>query len=488
MHVYVQVAIGWFDTVRMTNNYKFYCAATIIVWNILMKMLANSNETLPKITPYILAIILVLINVPNHILLSPTNLMQEAEKKLEECTGELVWHRKQATSIEQKYLVLEKEISNHCKKNREDSAHQQLADKEMGSLRKRLEAEHKDHCDFLQVLLSLIPQEYYPTSTAIGAVNLSGWAKLSTSLMTSVQLVLKALAHLKREVNCSKMVLERQNTLLESASQLHEEALSKQALKEEEKEKQWEKRLVELKRNYEVLLMAKGVTTSSHSTRSEGGVAATLEMLSDKQGQASDVHSQLTQLKEAHKTHRSDRACLLSCVSLMIGSLHALHKQNRQLRYQKNVLIQLLKQSHPVYPITVSNRGRTFRFRVTVLVVIAMNRLKAMAAHFIASNSVHAVPYISSKDKAKKLTSNALTDVDIARWLRSEQVLLDVRRCYSCIQSTLDLCTSLKHKPHFASSVKGLLPEATNVAGHRDLKSMVMTCHLDFLNTGGHFL
>ena len=80
------------------------------------------------------------------------------------------------------------------------------------------------------------------------------WNKLAHTVKCSVQTQLNLLKQAREELDCCKVVIERQNSLLENAAQLHEDALVKQELEERERENIWEQRLTKVRQSYESLL------------------------------------------------------------------------------------------------------------------------------------------------------------------------------------------------------------------------------------------
>ena len=77
---------------------------------------------------------------------------------------------------------------------------------------------------------------------------------LAHTVKCSIQTQLNLLKQAREELDCCKVVMERQNSLLENAAQLHEDALVKQELEERERENMWEQRLTKDRQSYESLL------------------------------------------------------------------------------------------------------------------------------------------------------------------------------------------------------------------------------------------
>ena len=422
-------------------------------------------------------------------------LLQDLEERLKSKSEELAWHREKAADIENKYLVLEREISHHCIMNLEETSQQNQVMEDLLSLKKRLASENEAHCNFLQTLLDLIAHESPSTAHSPSAPK---WGKLSASVLASIESVLASL-------QCCKTVLERQHLLLEDAAQMHEEALSRLALEKEERERQWEHRLAELKRNYEMLLMERDGEVSLNPPIQASRDAITSEHseqlkkpISKQEQSNSDLTSQLAQLKEIHKVYKNDRACLLSCVSLMTVSCYSALNRIQQLCFQKHALVHLLGRSHQAF------RSRTgivegsepqnsaqppikvLRLKVIAIVVLAANRLQQLrtdTAQFFKSNFPMSetglcwttmLPHIGLKPSRSGLTARGcvLSDVDLARWLRSEQVLVDARRCFSGLQATLDSYTC---HPHPSSRKPAKSGEG------KKLRRLVLQSHSDFI-------
>lgn len=422
---------------------------------------------------------------------------------MEEGAKDLAWYQTQASSIEKNYLVLEREISYHCNRDKKESSRQKQSTGKLVAKNKKLAVENDVHCRYLAELLHLIN----PNSLSSKS---SGWVELSAAVKTSIQTELNSLKQAREEIDCCKLVMERQNSLLESAAQLHEDALVKQEHEEREREKQWEKRLAEIKRSYESLLLAGGdVNFQSHLTELFHELEELRRHKYHLEQSNATLNSQLSHAKIAHSVYKNDRACLLSCVCLVAGSLFACQEQIQQLHLQKRLFLraknpqlfdyqtkysQARKQSLPRH----LNRGIVY-FRIVAILVLAVCRFKKMKSRSLrlssswtnfsaCCNYPGVFPYIGLKPNRSK-SEGMVSDRVLARWLRSEQVLIDVRESFSGLQSSLDVHSHQEHKHMKSSSSTSM--QSRNMQGSQkeeDLKTLVMKCHHDFLNKASvHF-
>lgn len=418
---------------------------------------------------------------------------------MEESAKELAWYRTQASSIEKKYLVLEREISYLCNRDKKESSRRKQSTGKLTAINKKLALENDVHCGYLAELLYLIN----PNSLSSKS---SGWVELSATVTTSIRTELNSLKQAREEVDCCKLVMERQNSLLENASQLHEDALVKQEHEEREREKQWEKRLVEVKRSYE----SEGgdgnnANLQSHLTEPFHELEELRRQKCHLELSNATLSSQLSHAKSAHRVYKNDRACLLSCVCLVAGSLFACHEPIQQLRLQKQLFLRTKNPQLLGYQTKYSQarshslprhlyRG-IVHFRIVAIFVLAVCRFKKMKSRSLrlssswtnfspCDNRPGVFPYIGLKANRSKPVSpeGVVSDRDLARWLRSERVLIDVRECFSSLQSSLDV-----HSHHKHSSIS-MQPRSIQRGHEEDFKTLVIKCHHDFLNKANvHF-
>lgn len=375
------------------------------------------------------------------------------------------------------------------------------------SLNRKLVSDNAVHCRFLAALLYLISPEKFLS----GFENQSSdWAKLSTAVKASVEAVLNCLREAKEEIECCKLVMKRQSALLESAAHLHEETLIKHEVEDGEREKQWERRLAELKKSYESMLMAGGGKDVDVQSQFRGQFHMLEELRKvnlQLELSKSSLSSQLARAKGVQKVYKNDRACLLSCVCLVAGNLFASQRKIQQLRFQKQLLLRLYPlqklhslragytQDHSSQDKSLFSQERCVRgivyFRILVIVVLAVckfRRLKSRSLRLSSDkcNRLSMPVYIGLKNNRSNSIANpseaVATNRDIARWLRSERVLLDVRECFLGLQSSLDVHSMHQHsklKLHRSSSTL-----SKDMLGKRDVgfETLVMGCLVGFLN------
>lgn len=205
--------------------------------------------------------------------------------------------------------------------------------------------------------------------------------------------------------------------------------------------------------------------------------------------------SQLAHARSVQKVYKNDRACLLSCVCLVAGSLFASQQKIQQLRLQKQLLLRLKNQqlcsirAQDHSSRDGSSQGHCTRgilyFRILAIVVLAvcrLRRLKSRSLRLSCHQGDHGVPpYIGLKaNRCKSVTSpseGVVSNRDIARWLRSESVLLDVRECFSGLQSSLDMHSLYQH-----SKLKLQRSTSSHDTLDGGFETLVSRCLLNFLN------
>ena len=432
--------------------------------------------------------------------------MQEMENKLEASTAELVWYRRQASSIEDKYLVLEREISHHCIANEEDSSQHKKMKDELSALRMRLVSERSVCCNFLTSLVDMLTSrdDYDSQATPFDSDGEMCWSELSVAVESLVRTLMNSLREAQEEIKCCKIVMERQNLLLESAADMHEKSVGKLMLEEREKEKQWEKRLEEIKKSYESMLMKSrsngSVDLQSQHKDSEFEFEELKRLNCQLERLNTRLRLQLSRNKDSHRLYKSDRACLLACVCLLAGSLFRSQCQTQHLRLQKKLVLQLsnsgnlqpLSQVHCASEQGNTSRGnRHCKFRTVVIAVLAVHRLKKwkMSYWLLLSNFIECNAYLGVTSVLPCISGQASMGVasvgDIARWLRSERVLLDARRCFSGLQTSLDKHTLQERTEHVRTRLKRHLNSTSSKLACEELDkefmTHVLTCHHNFL-------
>ncbi len=433
---------------------------------------------------------------------------------------ELSWHRTNLSKLEAKFLNLEHEVKSCRGEEEQDKSLLKKAREDITSMEKKLAREDDIHCQFLRKLhKEIIAVDHNPY---VGVFRSNSWTEMSKVVKSSVTKLAKSYKEAREEIKECKLVLKKQQSLLESAADMHEEAVSKLNVEESEKEKQWEQRLTEIKRHYELLLIEKDGGVDRNRLHLLEELQAQVNMQSSELQKLKHIHtqlkeqnhqlenlrgeknqleeanstlnSQLTQLKEIHKTYKNDRACLLSCVCLMVSTLLPSISRVQQLSFQKHILLNLWRkakekstsennlQLHTNSKVVCVGVKRTMNrrkkcFRIAVIVAIAANRLvklRSEGLQFLSLNKMYAIslPSASShKSPRSQPFASTISDQDIALWLRNEQVLYDVRNHMSSLQTTLDLCT----KKHLSSSRKYSSSEKES------MKSLVIDCHHKFL-------
>ena len=203
------------------------------------------------------------------------------------------------------------------------------------------------------------------------------------------------------------------------------------------------------------------------------------------------LESRLNQMQDVHQVYKNDRACLLACVCLLSGSLFPALGRIQQLAMEKAFLLKQVCSyqkleaqiseivasitadigtveqedgnggGNPLLPYSGSKCHPLLRFRKAAIAVVAAKRLlrlreESQLLFSIAGveGSLPRVPVCmgSKSSKRKGGITRAvrpppkISDEDLACWLRSEKVLLEVRDSLSELQATLDACTSHTHR------------------------------------------
>lgn len=419
---------------------------------------------------------------------------------MEDAARELAWYRTQASHIEKKFLVLEREISYHCSRDKLESSRKKQSSGKLKSMKQKLSLENDIHSRFLTELLQLLRPEDSEVSQSYD------WNKLAYMVKSSVQTQLNLLKQTREELDCCKMVMERQNSLLESVAQLHEDALAKQ---ERERESLWEQRLAEVRRSYEALLTEGSGRTNANLQPLLTEHFHQLEELRREKHQLelsnTALSSQLSQARSSHKSYKNDRACLLCCVCLLAGSLFACQERIQHLCLQKQLLLQTVDPQlrQPRYSSRYGshslpehlNRG-IVHFRIVTIVVVALFRLRKLKGRRLqpslsnfseVRDHLGVLPYIGLKASRSSSSEcvGVVSDRGLARWLRSEQVLLDVRECYSSLQKPLDVHSVRCNREHDQQAGVQKPTSIISLQSSRELgeelKSLVFKCHQDFL-------
>ena len=312
------------------------------------------------------------------------------------------------------------------------------------SLQRKLATVNNVHCKFLQALLE--------DFTAIGDSNSNdvqietNWTKLSETIKESVSSLIQSFLQARKESECCKLVIGKQRSLIETLERLHEESEGKitAAKWRGMEEKPWNSHVDSDERH-----------ASTHDEMKKH-IYQSLDELKCSQIQLKKTNkrlrSELTRLKQVCKVYKNDRACLLSCVCLLVGNIFPILSQIQQLCFQKCLLKQMRTTTLSSTQIPTQSSA-ILRFRRVIIVVLAINRLIRLKngstqlfktvispAEINQSNFVSTSVHLGLKSR-HLTTLSQISARDILQWMRSEHVLLAVRKLFSTLQSTLDRCT-----------------------------------------------
>lgn len=364
-------------------------------------------------------------------------------------------------------------------------------------LRKKLVTEKDLHCKFLLSLHKDLTGTTFSGSNADSMSTQSNKRELSAAIKMSVQSLVKSSKQNRVELECTSAVMMRQKSLLESATKMHEDAVGKLSYMESGKEHSCccEDRFVKLKLQYDSLLSEQDRLVTVLQMEAKSCVDEMKELKKQKQ-EFENYRGQLDRLKCTHKVYKTDRACLLSCVCLLVGTLFPLSRQVQQLCSQKRLLCHIMSEAKQQNSCSMSNNESSssnkissqdfpllHHFRVIVLAILAANRLRKLANQSSRlqmrtnsdSTNSQVIPLYLGLKSHKKSGSSQFSDGDIARWLRSELVLDSARQCMSGLQCTLDLlCGQQWPSKHFKDSHRKSLYS-------NGLKELVWSGYLQFL-------
>ena len=102
-----------------------------------------------------------------------------------------------------------------------------------------------------------------------------------------------------------------------------------------------------------------------------------------------------SQLSQAHKAYKNDRACLLCCVCLLAGSLFAGQERIQQLCLQKHLLLRTMDPQLHQPRCNSKDRGHSLpkclnsvitHFRIVAIVVMALFRLRKLKSTRLSSS------------------------------------------------------------------------------------------------------
>ena len=337
------------------------------------------------------------------------------------------------------------------------------------------------------------------TSTPIKQAVPLDWDNLSKTVSTAVLDLCDAFKRSKKDSKILKSTAVKLKSTLESTLAMHKGTTGKLKLEHEEQETLWIQRNEQMKAHFEALL----VEMENRALHLQKRLDSTLHDFASLTHSKQQLEAQLKQLRETHHVYKNDRACLLSCTCLLAGSLMPVLARLQQLSLQKAVLLKQLMGSERLRGSAIevvssiqdhigthvasqakhstqtnildSNRNQPratlplLKFRKVVIAVLAANRLQTIClenntlfkANFARNACPFQVPvhlgyrdkktpndspnirYTSAPQSARSSNpSRTFSSKEVAGWLRSEKVLVEVRESFTHLQSMLDSCTS----------------------------------------------
>lgn len=462
-------------------------------------------------------------------------------------------------------------------KRREQQTHSEYTStlNELASLKKTISDKMTSHCNYLHTLLTSINS----SKTKQGSLgegssdselinwDIDGgnkWESLTGPVTTAVMALMEALKRTKREAKHLKATNTSLVSTLQSTDTMYKKSTEKLTSDLESQERQWTQRVGELKSQYNTKLVESEtkcfqleqkiaeLRREIDSTLDERGHYKTLlaqnecrveeldqslkekvqnisalkqqlKEILNREKEISDTNhqlqDQLSQLQEVHRGYKNDRACLLACTCLLVGSLFPALVCIQELANQRTVLLRQLASSEKLRKqvfglvrsiqndigepqsqsplessqcsLIISSKSPPplLRFRRVSIAVLALNRLKklrkgttSLFSINIATASInpqlHFAVHVGQRlnkhlKQVQHSQKHGHSATDIAGWLRSERVLSDVRDCFSDLQSTLDSITlkqssSRTHSPNQQTSKQKLNDQRIIVNPTRD--------------------
>ena len=481
---------------------------------------------------------------------------QDAELRLNANSQKISRLNSELTQSQVAVLSLQNELDTLAQRAEKSQTMYRESAEELSALKKKYTMERDIHCNYLHSLLDRLSPSKSKNSQGSSSENNATsdlphwgttssrphlqWDNLSAAVNTTTVALSEALKQTKRELKQVKSTNNSLNSMLESVDALHKESTQKLTVNIEEQERQWTQRTCELKNHYDAKLVEAEQrclefeghvselkrevanisaekdhceTMLSHSEQQIQELNQTVKERADKVSSLNhqieeytnrekvvsqlnqQLESQLSQLQEVHRGYKNDRACLLACTCLLVGSLFPALRRVQDLTVQQTNLLKQLSacnkfhaqvcelvtsiQTDVCEPQNQNESSQLsgsssashplLRFRKVVIVVLAANRLLKFRkrSKFLFSLDLPSWNYSLSacqhhlsvhighrylKSSKQKQSPEALPSHqrpltnDIASWLRSEKVLSDVRDSFSDLQATLDSCTSHQSK------------------------------------------
>ena len=362
-------------------------------------------------------------------------------------------------------------------------------------LRKRLTAANDTHVEFLHSLqndLCCVDLTKELCEDASNRTTLMGVVRYG------VQSLVKELELSRVDLKSANNTMARQKSVLEIVTKLHEDAVSKLSSSCMEKRKDCCKnRLVDLKLKYDSLLTGQEKLLEILQTEVKNCAEemSRLKMVNrELEAGREQLKRQLEQLRCTHKGYKTDRACLLSCVCLLLGSVFPLYDQVLRLRFQKQYLTysasKMCAYGHCVHSSASGVEGEGVphfssqqKFRAIALAIIAVNRLRKQVKN---SSKLSGHKHRETRDGRIAATNKfpvclgrhhrscRSLDQDTARWLRSEAVLEQARQCMTGLQARLDQLAAT--------------PTPTRLYKYGEIKELVLNKYMKFIDkTHVHF-
>jgi len=276
-----------------------------------------------------------------------------------------------------------------------------------------------------------------------------------------VKCTVKELEDCRVELEEAANTIDRQKTVLEVVSKLHEDTAAKLGkLCAEKRTDSSRSQEVNFKLKYNELLteQEKLLCILQNEAKSCTEEMEMLQLANRKlETSKKKLEGQLEHLRHSNTNYKKDRACLLSCVCLLLGSVFSKQDQLQQLRFQKHYLTYCLSKINTRPSTSPSACGSEeildmlqsyqSHFKVVGLAIVAIHRLQRQAR-----NSSRLFKYHDRLEVRNKLPErddfpiflgmwqheSFSRDQRLCIWLKSESIVELARTCMSDSQVMLD--------------------------------------------------
>ncbi len=312
-------------------------------------------------------------------------------------------------------------------------------ERKIAHLQRKLAAANHTHLESLQSLQEEL--NHHAGSNIRQEEPVSDHKVMLGIVIRDIQQVMKESELREVELKKANDTVARQKSALDILRKLHEETVAKLSLtsKNDQSLRSFKLKYNDLLAEQEKLL---SILQNEARTCAEemNNLKLTNSMMEDN---TKELTKQLEEKCTYLNKYKSDRACLLSCVCLLLGCVFTSHDLVQRLRFQKKYLTYSMRDTHTSEDEFIVCPSPHRHFRVVTLVLIAISRLRRQTSYSSRLSKYQdkttitgrGYPVILGLSRHGSCTG---TERDIARWLRSESVMGHVRECMTDLQPVLD--------------------------------------------------